>query len=149
MALFYALLAVAAGSLVPLQAGINALLRISLQHPVYAAIANFVVGLALLVAYAAAARLPLPPVGPLALTPWWYWVGGSMGAALVLSGVLLSHRLQPGPAGGAVAAGGGGLLDSPLLRPTWKPDGRCRPHSDDAASARYAASARALVRSPP
>jgi transporter family-2 protein len=45
------------------------------------------------VAYAAAARLPLPPVGPLALTPWWYWVGGSMGAALVLSGVLLSHRL--------------------------------------------------------
>jgi transporter family-2 protein len=93
MTLVYLLLAVAAGSLVPLQAGINASLRTFLQHPMLAAITNFLVGLTLLTVSAAAMRVPLPSAAQIAQAPWWSWVGGSMGAALVLSGVLLSHRL--------------------------------------------------------
>jgi bacterial/archaeal transporter family-2 protein len=93
MTLVYLLLAVAAGSLVPIQAGINASLRTSLEHPLLAAITNFLVGLTLLVTFAAAARVPLPSAAQISQAPWWCWIGGSMGAALVLSGVLLSHRL--------------------------------------------------------
>lgn len=93
MALVYLLLAVAAGSLVPVQAGINASLRIFLQHPMLAAITNFTVGLTLLTTCALAMRVSLPSAAQIAQAPWWSWIGGSMGAMLVLSGVLLSHRL--------------------------------------------------------
>ena len=93
MTLLFALLAVAAGCLLPVQAGINASLRLSLGHPIVAAVTNFTVGLSLLVGYAAAAQVKLPAVAQIAKTPWWCWVGGSMGALLVLSGVVLSHRL--------------------------------------------------------
>ncbi len=93
MILVYMLFAVAAGSLVPLQSGINASLRHWVGHPVFAAITNFVVGLTLLSTYAAVTRTPLPNGSQMAQAPWWCWIGGAMGATLVLSGVLVSHRL--------------------------------------------------------
>jgi transporter family-2 protein len=93
MALFFVVLAVGAGSLIPVQAGVNASLRSVLGSPVLATISNFVVGLSLLAGYAAASRLRLPTLSHLAAAPWWYWLGGSMGVLLVLSGVVLSHRL--------------------------------------------------------
>lgn len=93
MSLVFVLLAVAAGCLVPLQAGINASLRLSLNNPLLAAITNFVVGLTILSGFAAIARTPLPSAAQITNVPWWCWIGGSMGATLVLSGVFLSHRL--------------------------------------------------------
>jgi bacterial/archaeal transporter family-2 protein len=93
MALVYLLLAVAAGSLIPIQAGVNASLRTWLDHPLLAAVTNFLVGLTVLVSVAVLTRVPLPAGQQIARTPWWCWVGGSMGAVLVLSGVMLSHRL--------------------------------------------------------
>ena len=84
---------VAVGALIPLQAGINASLRGSLNSPLFAAITNFTVGGLLLAAYALASRTPAPSLAEAARAPWWNWVGGSMGAILVLTGVLLSHRL--------------------------------------------------------
>lgn len=93
MTLLYLLLAIMAGSLIPVQAGINASLRHFVQHPMLAAITNFLVGLTLLTTCAIAMRVPLPSGAQIAQAPWWSWIGGSMGAMLVLSGVLLSHRL--------------------------------------------------------
>ena len=93
MTLFFALLAVAAGCLLPVQAGVNASLRLSLGHPILAAVTNFFVGLSLLVSYAAVTAVKLPAVSQIAKAPWWCWLGGSMGTLLVLSGVVLSHRL--------------------------------------------------------
>lgn len=93
MALFFVVLAVGAGSLIPVQAGVNASLRSVLGSPVLATISNFVVGLSLLTGYAVASHVRLPTLSHLATAPWWYWLGGSMGALLVLSGVVLSHRL--------------------------------------------------------
>jgi transporter family-2 protein len=87
------LTAIAVGSLIPLQAGVNASLRTALNSPIFAAITNFTVGGLLLVSYALATRTPLPAVSEAAKAPWWTWAGGSMGAMLVLTGVLLSHRL--------------------------------------------------------
>ena len=88
MALFFVVLAVGAGSLIPVQAGVNASLRSVLGSPVLATISNFVVGLSLLTGYAVASHLRLPTLSHLATAPWWYWLGGSMGVLLVLSGVV-------------------------------------------------------------
>jgi transporter family-2 protein len=84
---------VAAGALIPLQAGINASLRGALNSPIYAAVTNFTVGGLLLAGYALLSRTALPTFAEAARAPWWNWVGGTMGACLVLTGVLLSHRL--------------------------------------------------------
>ncbi len=84
---------IAAGALIPLQAGINASLRLTLNSPLYAAATNFAVGWLLLASFAALSRSPLPPLAEAAKAPWWNWIGGAMGAGLVLTGVLLSHRL--------------------------------------------------------
>jgi len=93
MVWIYVLLVVLAGTLIPLQAGINATLRLSAGHPVLAAITNFSVGWAVLVSYALATRVTLPSAAQLSKAPWWSWIGGMMGACLVLAGVTLSHRL--------------------------------------------------------
>lgn len=93
MHLLLALATVMAGALVPVQAGINASLRHFLPHPVWAAVTNFTVGLAVLSLAAVAMQAPLPAAAQVAKAPWWYWLGGSMGAVLVLSGILFSHRL--------------------------------------------------------
>ena len=93
MTLIFVLLTVAAGCLFPVQAGVNASLRVALSNPILAAATNFLVGLSLLVTYAAATQANLPAVSQLAKVPWWCWLGGSMGALLVLSGVVLAHRL--------------------------------------------------------
>lgn len=89
----FALLAVMAGSLLPFQAGFNASLRHFLGNPVLAAVTNFTVGWTLLVGYALASRAELPTLAAMGKAPWWIWTGGAMGATLVLSGVMLSHRL--------------------------------------------------------
>lgn len=93
MVLLFAALATLAGSLIPLQAGINATLRQQLGNPLAAAIVNFLVGLSLLFVFAGATRMGLPGLAQVAKTPWWCWLGGLMGASLVLAGVFLSHRL--------------------------------------------------------
>ena len=90
---FMALLAVSVGFLLPLQAGVNASLRIALNSPVLAAMGNFTVGGLLVLAYAVFSRTAAPTASELARVPLWCWLGGVCGACLVFSGVLLSHRL--------------------------------------------------------
>ena len=93
MTLIFVLLAVAAGCLIPVQAGVNASLRLALNQPVLAAITNFAVGLGVLSSFAVATQIRLPAASQLAMVPWWCWVGGCMGSLLVLSAVTLAHRL--------------------------------------------------------
>jgi transporter family-2 protein len=93
MQVLFVILGALVGTMVPVQAGINASLRNFLPHPIYAAIANFVVGLAMLAVACVAMQAQLPSVAGMSKVPWWYWIGGLMGACLVLAGILLSHRL--------------------------------------------------------
>lgn len=79
--------------MIPVQAGVNASLRNFLPHPVFAAVTNFLVGLTLLTISVIAMRATPPSLEVIAKVPWWCWIGGSMGAGLVLSGIFLSHRL--------------------------------------------------------
>ena len=82
--------------MVPIQAGVNASLRGFLPHPIFAAITNFLVGFTILAVSAVAMQATPPSLQAIYKVPWWCWIGGSMGACLVLSGIFLSHRLGAG-----------------------------------------------------
>ena len=89
----YILFAMAAGAGVAAQAVINARLRFILGAPVWAAMAQFGVGLILLVLMAASMRQPVPSGADVARAPWWMWTGGLFGATFILMAVIATPRL--------------------------------------------------------
>ena len=97
--------AIVVGLVLPLQAGINAQLRIGLGHPVLAALASFAVGTVALLLLAAGVRTPLPVSGGLARIPWWQWTGGLLGAGYIAAAVVLAPRLGAATLIAAVVAG--------------------------------------------
>ena len=87
------LFAVAAGAGVAAQAVINGRLRFILGAPVWAATAQFVVGLVMLVLFATLSRQSLPTAADLARAPWWMWTGGFFGAFFILMAVITTPVL--------------------------------------------------------
>ena len=86
-------LALVAGALMPLQAGINLRLRTALGDPIWATMASFAVGTVVLVFYALASRLPVPTLSMAATAPWWAWTGGALGAFFVFASIVLAGEL--------------------------------------------------------
>jgi len=91
--LLLALLGLAAGAGLPVQAALNSALRQHLGRPEWAALVNFLVGSAGLSAVLLALRLPAPPATAWARAPWWSFTGGLLGAFFVALTVLLTPRL--------------------------------------------------------
>src|SRR5262245_7274809 len=85
--------ALAAGMLVPVQAGINVDLKSLVGHPVLAATLQFFVGAAVLTAVLIAMRVPWPEMAKLSSAPWWVWMGGICGATYIVMVIFLSPRL--------------------------------------------------------
>lgn len=81
------------GLLLPVQAGVNAQLRLSLGSPVLTAFVSFAVGTVALGLLLAGAREPLPPSRGLAAVPAWHWIGGVLGAVYIGAAVVLAPRL--------------------------------------------------------
>ena len=98
MPALFALLAVAAGCVLPVQAAINVRLREVLGHPFRASFSQFTVGAIFLGLLALSVRAPLPPLAEIARAPWWFWTGGLLGAFYVFSTIVAVPRL-----GGALA----------------------------------------------
>jgi transporter family-2 protein len=88
-----ALLALAAGTCIPTQAGINARLSLWARSPILAATISFLVGTVVLTGYVLATRLPLPALRSAAAQPWWLWSGGVLGAFFVAVTIYLAPRL--------------------------------------------------------
>ena len=99
------LCAVLIGVVLPLQAGVNAQLRVGLGHPMLAATASFLVGTLALAVAAAAARLPVPLGPQLVELPWWSWTGGLLGAVYVAAVIVLVPKLGAATLIAAVVAG--------------------------------------------
>ncbi len=93
MKLFYLLLALAAGVMMPVQAGINALLGNQLKTPFLAAFVSFSVGTIALAGLCFLLRVPLPGTGLVSRLPLWMWTGGLMGAFFVTTTIILAPRL--------------------------------------------------------
>jgi transporter family-2 protein len=90
---FYLLLAFVTGAGVAAQSVINARLGFLLGGPIWAAAAQFIVGLILLLLVAAATRQPAPVNVDLGGAPWWVWTGGVFGAAFIAVVILLTARI--------------------------------------------------------
>ena len=100
----YALFALAAGAMLPIQFGINAQLARFVDSPVRAALISFAVGtLGLLVVTLAAFRAW--PSERVADAPWWVWAGGLLGAFYVLGSIVAAPKLGAVTLTAAVIAG--------------------------------------------
>jgi bacterial/archaeal transporter family-2 protein len=99
------LVAALIGALLPVQAGVNAQLRLALSDPVATALASFLVGAAGL----AAALTVLRGTGSLGMawarSDWWHWTGGLLGAVYIVAAVVLAPRLGAAVLTAAVVAG--------------------------------------------
>ena len=93
MYIWYCLLAVLAGTLIPLQAGLNAQLRFRLESPYYATLVSITVGLAAIGMFCLIARPPLPGLAQVAQSPWWVWTGGIVGVVYIVMVLLLAPKL--------------------------------------------------------
>lgn len=87
------LMAFGAGCCLPVQAGINTLLRRFLGEPMQAALVSFAVGTLALWIYSLAARHTWPSISQLSAVPWWMWTGGVLGAIFVSCTIFLAPRL--------------------------------------------------------
>lgn len=105
------LLTAAAGSLVALQAPINSKLGKGIGT-FQAASVSFVVGLVVLVAIALVGGGGLGSLGRVGRLPWWYFLGGLLGAAYVVCVIVTVRTLG---AGGATAATIAGQLTMAVL----------------------------------
>lgn len=113
MVLLFILIALVLGVFLPIQAGVNAQLRLWIGHPIHAALISFSVGTLVLFTSASVLRLPWPSVSHLGQAPWWIWFGGIFGAIYVSMAVILAPRLGAATLIGASVAGQ--LIGSLLL----------------------------------
>ncbi len=108
------LVAIAAGSVIPFQAGANALLGRSLGHPLWATVASLLVSLAVVLPLLMLLKAPFPALAAAARGPAWIWAGGVAGVFYISAALVLAPRLGVGGFIAAVVAGqmvGALLLD--------------------------------------
>jgi transporter family-2 protein len=103
--IFFLLLALAAGVLLPVQAGLNAQLRSALGSPIAAAFVSFLVGTATLAAATVLFRVSFPVTRAWGVTHPVQWSGGMIGALYVFAAVILAPKLGAGTLVAAVVAG--------------------------------------------
>ena len=82
-----------AGSMLPLQAGVNAQLARNSGHALWASGASFLLGSVVLIALYVGLRHPWPGIAQLKEAPIWAWSGGLMGAFFVSSMVIFAPKL--------------------------------------------------------
>lgn len=86
--------AVLAGLANAIQPGQNAMLGKTLERPFLAALVTLAVGFVVTVAIAlAAGGLSWPASGKAASVPWWAWLGGFCGCAVLLAQAFVSQQI--------------------------------------------------------
>lgn len=93
MTYLYVLLALAAGTFLPMQVGVNNALRAGVGSPIVAAFISFAAGSVCLLGYALVVRTPWPSSAALASLPAWSWLGGALGAFYVAGTIMLAPKL--------------------------------------------------------
>ncbi len=87
------LVALVAGTAVPVQFAVNAQLRGAVGGPITAAALSFFVGTIALLVAVLVAREGTPTLAGLSGAPWWAWAGGFLGAFYVAASIILTPRL--------------------------------------------------------
>ncbi len=105
MQILLVVLALAAGSALPVQAGVNAAIARYAGRAEWAGFISFAVGVVGLALWLAAARLAPPSALALSRAPWWAWLGGLLGAFYVTAVVFLTPRIGVAATLGLAVAG--------------------------------------------
>lgn len=103
--MYLILLALLVGFALPVQAGINAQLRLTMGHPISTAFVSFLVGTLALGGIALALRTPVPALRLMTAAPAWHWIGGLLGAVYIAAAVVLAPRLGAATMTASVVAG--------------------------------------------
>ena len=106
------LLASVAGACIAVQAAANGALRTNLGDPRYAAFFSICGTIVTAVVVMLVLRPPFPAAAAIRAAPWWNWIGGPLGAVIVLAGATLTPRLG---AAAFIAAVVGGQLACSLV----------------------------------
>jgi bacterial/archaeal transporter family-2 protein len=93
MTVFYLVLVVFAGGMLPLQAATNARLAGAVGGPVWAAALSGLVLTIVLTVVASTTSRGGPRLDGLGALPWWAWIGGFCGAVLLSVSTALTRRL--------------------------------------------------------
>ena len=102
--ILWIVMALAAGSALPIQGGINSKLGKTLASPLHAALISFSIGAAGLLVYCILTKQPVAWTG-LRQLPLGYWAGGILGAIYVSIVILVFPKLGPGLTFSLVVAG--------------------------------------------
>lgn len=98
-------LALIAGMALPTQFAVNSQLRGVVGGPVIAAAVSFIIGAVVLTVAAVAVSRSLPQFREATSAPWWVWIGGLLGAFVVLASIILTPRLGAATTVGFFLAG--------------------------------------------
>jgi transporter family-2 protein len=90
---FYILLAIVAGAVLPLQAGLNVQLGKSVNQPIFAAFASFLIGSLGLLIYLLILKFDFLVVSQTRTVSPWVWIAGILGAFYVAAVIILAPRL--------------------------------------------------------
>jgi bacterial/archaeal transporter family-2 protein len=93
MHLWHCIAAIAAGTLIPLQAGINASLRAQIGSPYYATLISVLVSSLSIGVLCLVMRFPVPAMSSMAHCPWWQWIGGIVGVVYIFAVLVLAPKL--------------------------------------------------------
>jgi transporter family-2 protein len=89
----YILLAIVAGAVLPLQAGLNVQLGKSVNQPIFAAFASFLIGSLGLLIYLVILKFDFSTVSQTKTVSPWVWIAGILGAFYVAAVIILAPRL--------------------------------------------------------
>jgi bacterial/archaeal transporter family-2 protein len=111
--MFWILLAAGAGACISLQAAANASFRNNLSDPRWAAFLSICGTILTAAVFMLLVRPTIPSAAAFRSAPWWNWIGGPLGALIVLSGAALTPRM--GAAAFIAAVIGGQIACSIIL----------------------------------
>jgi transporter family-2 protein len=102
--IIYFLLAIGAGSLSTMQAGVNSQLRLVIG-PLWTVCVSLAVSVVVTALVLLIARVPAPDRALMMSAPPWIWTGGLCGIVFVLAGTVLAPKLGASPYTAALIAG--------------------------------------------
>lgn len=93
MTYFYIGFSFLAGAILPLQAALNSGLASRTTGPLFSTFINFSTGIVAIAAALAILRVSIPSIATSTSIPWFYWIGGLLGAFFVLTTMMSAPKL--------------------------------------------------------
>lgn len=96
LSLYFILLSLLAGMMIPFQSAMNANLSKNLQSPYFSAFTVFVVAAVGILSYILITKQTVPSVSQYQTASWWSYLGGILGGAYILLIVICAPKLGIG-----------------------------------------------------